>query len=151
MKQAPEIAKVSKIAAWPGPAKGAKAKNSFESSSAWGFAIGSNIPEEHIPYAVDFLSNYIVSDEFARWMIEERFQLSAWTMPEFDESLLSQLTLERLAFKDSPDSTPCLNYDAVLDAEVKDIYQRGLQSLLTNAITPEELAKEMQDEYEMSF
>lgn len=148
---APEIAAVSRVAAYPGPARGAKATNSYESSSAWAFNIGSGLADEAVPYAVDFLSNYVCSDEWARYNVEVKFQFSPWTMPDFDESKLPQITLDRIAFKERSDSTACMNYDAVLDAAVKDVYQRGLQSLLIGAMTAEQLAKDMQTEYEMSF
>lgn len=150
VENAPEIAAVSKVSGYPGPSSGAKAYRSYEASSAWGFSIGSGISEEALPYALDFLANYVASDEFAKYMVEEKFQFSPWAMPAFDESKLPQITLDRIAFK-ATEGTACMNYDAVLDAAVKDVYQRGLQSLLIGEITPEKLAKEMQTEYEMSM
>ncbi len=145
--QVPEIAAVTEVAAWPGPAEGAKATNSYEASSAWGIAIGSGIEEDAIPYAISFLSKYMGSEEWCRYLIEEKYKFSPFTMPEFDESKLPELIAKRVAF--TQDATACLNWDAILDASVKDIYQRGLQSLLIGEMTPQELAENMQAEYEM--
>lgn len=145
--QAPEVAAKTKIAAWPAPNEGAKASNSYESSSAWGFGVAANIDEDKIPYAIDFISHYICSDERTKISLEEKGTFTPYNVDiELDDSNLPSTVAERREFIQT--ATACLNWDAILDASVKEIYQRGLQSLLMGEMTAEELGKAMQAEYE---
>lgn len=146
-EQSPEVAAKTGIAAWPYPSEGYMAQNSYESSSAWGFGIASNIDDEKLSYAVDFISHYICSDERSKISLEQKGTFTPYRVDiELDDSNLPITVAQRREFIQT--ATPCLNWDAILDASVKEIYQRGLQALLMGDMTPEELGKSMQDEYE---
>jgi raffinose/stachyose/melibiose transport system substrate-binding protein len=65
---------------------------------------------------------------------------------DYDKSNLSRLHTE---FFDFMETVPtCETYDLVFPSNVVDAMNRGLQALLIDAVTPEELAKELQAEYE---
>ena len=142
-----DIAKVSKAAAWPAPAENAKANGSIVQSAAWGFAIGSKANQAQIDAIMKFLSEYVVTEEWGKTLIEEKNAFPGWNC-SFDESKLSvpAASLQE-AIKANE---PCLNWDSQLPATVKEIYQRGLQEILIGEISPKELAKQMQEEYELA-
>lgn len=141
----PEIGKVTKAAPWPAP-KNSKATESIEQSSAWGIALGANITEEQKKVALHFIKDYILTEDYGRTMIEVKNNFPSWKC-NYDAS---KLTVPAASMVEAADKgTPCLNWDATLDPTVKEVYQRGLQELLMDSITPEQLAKDMQQEYEM--
>lgn len=144
----PEVEAVTAVAAWPAPAEGAKATNSVEQSCAWGFALGSKIADEAIPGAMDFIANYQASQEWGQYMAEERSEFVAWEC-DYDESLFIPSTKKLNNFAKT--ATMCRNWDTSLSPAIKEVYQRGLQELLVGMVTPEELAQEIQEEYELSF
>ena len=148
VEDTPEIAAVTEIAAWPGPATGAKADDSFEVSCAWGVGIGSNVTDSQLDAIGTLLSEHLMTSEQGQKWAEEHSEFAAWPY-EFDASKLNPLTAKLLDARRNV--TACLNWDAVLDSSVKTIYQRGLQELLVGSISPEELGASMQAEYESLF
>ena len=141
----PDIAAVTKVSAWPAPAQNAKATNSIEQSTAWGIAMGSKITDAQKEVAIKFISEYFISQEGGKELIEEHSKFPPWDC-EYDAG---KLTVPAASMQEAlTTSTPCLNWDSALPASVKEIYQRGIQELLIEQTTPEKLAKEMQDEYE---
>lgn len=144
---APEVAEETQVALWPAPAENAKADNSVVSSSAWGLALGSNIDEEDIPYAMDFIANYICSEDFGKVLAEEQGQFTPWKV-DYDASKFNIITQREQEVSNADGVTRCLNWDSSLPASVKDVYQRGLQEILMQIKEPEDLAEEMQTAYE---
>lgn len=49
------------------------------------------------------------------------------------------------------ESEKCSNWDSILLATVKTEYQRGLQEVLLGLTTPEKLAEDMQEAYELEI
>ncbi len=144
---APEVAEETQVALWPAPAEGAKATNSVVSSSAWGLALGANIDEDKIPYAMDFIANYICSNDFGKTLTENQGLFTPWHV-DYDASKLNIITQREQETSGQPDVTRCLNWDSSLPASVKDVYQRGLQEILTGVKDADTLAQDMQDAYE---
>lgn len=143
----PDIANVTKVVAWPGPAENAKASGSIEQSAAWGFAMSAKITDAQKEVATKFLTEYVITEDWARDLTEINNAFPAWN-GDYDASKLSTPAVSlREAIETG---SPCLNWDATLSSSVKEVYQRGLQELLINQITPEKLAKDMQEEYEMA-
>ena len=118
----------TQVALWPVPAENAKAHDSVVSSSAWGLALGSNIDEEKIPYAMDFIANYICSEDFGKVLAEEQGMFTPWKV-EYDTSKLNIITQREQEVSNADGVTRCLNWDSSLPASVKDVYQRGLQEV----------------------
>ncbi len=142
-----ELAAVTKAAAWPGPVEGAKAGDSIEQSSVWAMAIGANADETKIPAIEDFIRNYVITDNWAK-QTNENGDFASWEA-EYDESKLNPVTQQMVAL--AAEAEPCRNYDGLLPASVQTLYQRGLQELLLGLVTPEDLAQQMQDEYEFAI
>ena len=142
-----ELGKITKAAAWPGPAEGAKAENSIVQSAAWGIALGSKITDEQKVAAEIYLKDYFFTQENGRTMIEKNNEFVSWIVDEYDDSALSvpAVSLQEQVVN----GTGCMNWDASADPTVKEIHQRGLQDLLMGSVTAEELAAEEQAEYEM--
>ncbi|WP_461206235.1 ABC transporter substrate-binding protein [Clostridium sp. DL1XJH146] len=142
----PEIGDVTKAAAWPAPKENAKATNSIEQSAAWGIAMGSHITDAQKEVVMKFLTEYMYTPEWGKTMIEENNEFVSWEC-EFDASTLS---IPAASVQEALETaTPCLNWDATLDPTVKEVYQRGLQEIIMGSITPEDLANDMQEEYEL--
>lgn len=144
LEGSPEVAKVTKVGLWPAP-KDSKVQNSIVQSSAWGIALGSRITDEQKKVAMEFLKDYFFSDVSGKTMIEGNNEFVSWNV-EYDESKLSPLTVG--VQKQVANGTPCLNWDSTLDPTVKEIFHRGTQELLMQSISAEDLAQNMQDEYE---
>lgn len=141
-----EMGEITLAALWPSE-EDSVASNSLVQSAAWGIAFGSCITDEQIAGAEIYLRDYFYTEENGQIMIEDNNEFVSWEVEEYDETALSVPTNSLLELADSV-ATGCMNWDASLDASVKEIYQRGLQELLMGQITAEELAADMQEEYE---
>ncbi|MDY0289139.1 MAG: extracellular solute-binding protein [Sphaerochaeta sp.] len=141
-REAPDVAAMTKVAAWPGPKNGAKAGDSFENSSAWTIALSANNSEAETQAAMDYLANYHMTPEWGKQHIEVGGSIASWEH-EIDKTKINPIMADVYAY----DSEPCLNWDGVMDIDVREVFQRGLQSLLTMGVTPQQLASKMQAEY----
>ncbi len=143
---APEVAEETRIALWPTEA--GTSSQSIVLSSAWGMALGGNIEEEKIDYAMIFISEYICHDEFARILAEEQGVYTPWaTESEYDSSTIDIITQQVQAVTQAEGVNKCLNWDSTLYSSVKDIYQQGLEDIILGNTTPEILAEEMENAY----
>ncbi|MFI3172618.1 MAG: extracellular solute-binding protein [Eubacteriales bacterium] len=145
---APEIAEVTEIAFWPGSGTD-NAIDSVEQSSAWGMALNSNLTDEQKECAMEFLTNYVITDEWGQASLEENNVTPAWEVTEYDESTLNPISAKLIAA--SEEAVGCANWDVVLTVSVKTVYQRGLQELLLGQTTPEELGADMQEAFELDL
>ena len=135
------------VATWPAPATDAAATNSITLSAAWGIAFGSKITPEQKEGAEIFVKDYFFTQDSGRILIEENNEFPSWIVDEYDAASLTKPAVrlqEQVAT-----CTGCMNWDSSLDPTVKEVFQRGMQDLLIGNITPEDLASDMQDEYEM--
>lgn len=142
----PDLGAVTLAATWPSP-DDSIASDSIVQSAAWGIAMGSKITDEQIVAAEIYLKDYFFTQDNGRIMIEDNNEFVAWEVEEYDETALSTPSLSLL--ENVSACTGCMNWDASLDATVKEVYQRGLQELLMGSVTPEELAADMQEEYDL--
>lgn len=142
---APEIAATTYADAWPEPDSGSKAKKSIVSSSAWGMGVSSNVDDVKLGYIIDFLSNYVCENEYGKILAETKSAFVPFDI-EFDQSKVNDVTNRMIGAVKESDA--CLNWDSSLPPEVRQVYQAGLQELLIETLTPEELAEQMQTAYE---
>jgi len=140
-EEAPDVAAVTKIAAWPGPKNGAKAGDSIVRSVAHGIALGAHNTDAENAVIMDFLENYYFTPEWMAYQTENYGSFAAYEH-DYDHSKVNDL-VSRLM--DKP-YEGCLNWDSTLPTSVRSVYQRGLQELLLGMITPQELASKMQAE-----
>ena len=143
---APEVAEETEIALWPRPEKNSTKQESIVSSSAWGIAISSNANEEKQKYAMEFITDYVCSQDFARVMAEEQGVFTPWDA-KYDVSTINSITQKQQAILANNNVVNCLNWDSTLPSDVKLVYQQGLQEMLQGEITPSTLAEEMQSVY----
>lgn len=141
----PEIAANTYANAWPEPDTNSLAKKSIVSSSAWGVGVSSNVDDMKLEYIVDFISNYVCENEYGKILAETKSAFVPFEI-EFDESKVNVVTNRMLEAVKESDA--CLNWDSSLPPEVRQVYQAGLQELLIETLTPEELAEQMQETYE---
>ncbi len=144
----PEVAEETKIALWPTENLGQS--QSVVVSSAWGMAMGANIPEEKVKYAMIFISEYMCSTEFARIMAEEQGVYTPWDT-EYDAITVDVITKQVEEVVEAEGVQRCLNWDSTLPLEVKKIYQQGLEDIVQGNTTPEILAANMERAYKKLF
>ncbi len=143
----PEFDEIVEVGYWIQPTTDAKAEDSIVKSAAWGMAFGSKITEEQIDVASRYIKDYFMAELNGKMLVEEYNMVPAWSAGDVDESKLSAITVSALDAVDNGNA--CQNWDASLDPTIKEIYQRGLQELLMNTVTPEDLAAQMQEELDM--
>ena len=113
-------------------------------SGGWAYELNANLEGAKKDAAVDFLKT-LMSQESARTVLEGG-NPCAIDPGEYDKSGLSRLHVE---FFDLMEQVPfCETYDIVFDPNVIDVMSKGIQELLIDAVSPEELAERIQAEYE---
>jgi len=113
-------------------------------NGGWGFALSSKIEGAQKDAAVKFLKTFL-SKESASTVLEGG-NPCAIVPGDYDKSKLSNLHTE---FFNLSASVPfCETYDLVFDPSVIDVMNKGLQEILINTITPEDLAARLQEAYE---
>ncbi len=143
----PEIAEATYVALWPVSESGSLMQNSVVSSSAWGMSVSANVEEDKLPYVMDFIANYMCSEEFGRIMAEEQGVFTPWSV-EYDTATIDIITQRVQEVTTADNVHKCLNWDSTLSSDVKEVYQEGLQGILSGTLEPEELAERMQLTYE---
>lgn len=113
-------------------------------NGGWAFALSSKLEGSQKDAAVGFLKTFL-SKESASTVLEGG-NPCAIVPGDYDKSKLSRLHTE---FFELSASVPfCETYDLVFSPNVIEVMNKGLQELLINAVTPEELAARLQAEYE---
>ncbi len=113
--------------------------------SGWGFALNPGLDESKKQIAVDFLTT-IVGTEFSN-SCAATGTVSAYASSDFElpqENVIAQKYMELI---DGRVFIPV--YDHQLSSGLMDVLQSGLQEILNNTKSPEQLASEMQAEYEL--
>lgn len=138
-----EILNNTKVTILPA-ADGGKAE-SISGGCGWYFAVNKNLTGEKLDAAMDFVmktSGY----EIAEYGTENYGLIGAGKVDGIDVSKFPQLTQDFIELMNSVEFTPV--YDLQMDGAVIEVMNTGLQDLLNNAKTPEELAQEIQTEQE---
>ena len=132
------------LAVWPGLSNGSEDPTEVTWAAGWGWAINSELEGAEREAAVE-LVKYLSNEDYGRQRIELGL-LSAQAVTDFDETQLSQLNLELNEMLADLTGVPLLTI--AFPPSVTDMLGIGLQELMTGQTTPEELAEEMQEEYE---
>lgn len=140
-----EILNATKIAALPMVDGGKGDSNSITGGSGWAYAVNSEIDPAKLPAVKKYL-RAVAGVEFANEMakIGTNTVIAPTENKEGDPSKIVAAKFNEFQ-KDRP-YIPV--YDHQLSSGLMEVMQSGLQELLINRITPEELAEKIQQEYE---
>ena len=132
------------LPSWEG-AKGAA--NEVSGGPAWAFAISKKAMDDDArrQNAIDLILELMGEKSVAQALEGGIIMASS---VEFDDSKLGPILLKYLDMMGDKSTVPI--YDACMESGVVETFNVGLQELLINAKTPEELAAETQMEYEMA-
>lgn len=113
--------------------------------SGWGFAVNSKLDPAKREVVIDFLTT-IVGTDFAD-LCASTGVVSAYSAGSVELSDSAVMAKQYFDFIDGRRFIPV--YDHQLSSGLMDVMQSGLQEILNNSKTPETLAQELQDQYEM--
>lgn len=139
-----DIVKNTKITILPEVKSGKGDANTLAGGAGWAYQINPNLEGEEREAAIDLIKN-LTNQEFSTRLIENNGRPA--TQPEnYDKSKVSDLMNEYFALIEKSKFTP--TYDVQLSPSVIEVMNSGLQELLIEVTTPEELAARIQNEYE---
>ncbi len=141
-----DVKAATKLALLPSVEGGADA-NTVSGGPAWFFSVSNNEMDETKTELVMDLLKY-VSDEHQADVSASTGIITAWANPTYDDSNVPALFNDYNELMKTTTVVPI--YDATMDAALIETMNTGLQSLLIGEITPEELAENIQFEYEMA-
>lgn len=121
--------------------------NTISGGPAWFFAVSTNEMDDAKKEIVMDLLKY-VSDEHQADVSASTGIITAWANPTYDADSVSPLFNMFNEMMQDVSVVPI--YDATMDASVIETMNTGLQSLLIDEMTPQELAENIQMEYEMA-
>lgn len=121
--------------------------NTISGGPAWFFAVSANEMDDAKKELVMDLLKY-VSDEHQANVSAGTGIITAWANPVYDVDSVSPLFNMFNEMMQDVSVVPI--YDATMDASVIETMNTGLQSLLIDEMTPQELAENIQMEYEMA-
>lgn len=113
--------------------------------SGWGFAVNPDLDEAKMEVVKDFLTT-IVGTEFST-ACAKTGTVSAYTSGEFELPEENVIAQKYMAMIENRTFIPV--YDHQLSSGLMDVMQSGLQEVLNNTKTADQLAEELQAEYEM--
>lgn len=134
------------LAILPSVEGGADVQNTVSGGPAWFMSMSNSVTDEKHDLVVDLIK-YLTGEEQAS-IAASYGGITSWANPDYDQDSASDLFNEYYAMMENVETVQI--YDASMDASVIETMNVGLQSLLIGAITPEELAEEIQLEYELS-
>lgn len=141
----PDMKQNIKFAPMPAVEGGKGDADVITGGSGWGFAVNSKLDPEKMDIVVEFLTT-IVGQEFATQCattgVVGSYNPSEYTL---DDSAV--LVKQYFDFIEGRRFIPV--YDHQLSSGLMDVMQSGLQEILNNTKTPEALAEELQEQYEM--
>jgi len=114
-------------------------------NGGWAFALNSKLEGAAKDAAVKWLKT-LNSKEYAGMVLSGGNPCAIDAGEDYDKSQLTSLHKEFFEFTKSVPA--CVTYDLVFGPNVIDVMNKGLQELLINAVSPEDLAKRIQAEYE---
>ncbi len=132
------------IALWPATPEGKGAANEVTWAAGWGWGLNGKLEGAKRQAALD-LVKFLSDEEYGRLRTESG-QAAAQMISDFDASKLPPLLVEM--------NNASLNWQAVpiltlgFPSSVGDVLSTGLQEIITGQATPEEVAADLQTEYE---
>jgi len=145
----PEVLAATKLVDFP-KVEGQVGPDNLNTGGTSGWAIGANAAVADSPekeaLAIEIMKRFVNMDSAVR--LAETGRTPSMKVTEFDSSNLSRLNIEYKAYLEQ--FLPAPTYDLVWDPAVIETLNSGIQMLLIGNITSEELAAEVQKEYERS-
>lgn len=142
-----DVKAATKLALLPSVEGGKGDANTVSGGPAWFFSVSSNEMDETKTELIMDLLKY-VSDEHQADVSASAGIITAWANPTYDASGVPALFNDYNELMKTTTVVPI--YDAMMDAALIETMNTGLQSLLIGEMTPEELAENIQFEYEMA-
>ncbi len=139
-----EILNNTKVAILPA-VDGGKA-DSISGGCGWYFAVNKNLTGAKLDAAMDFIFA-TTGYGMCEYAANEHGIIGAAIIENPDQSKLSQLAKDFIRLVDGVSFTPV--YDLRMNGSVIEVMNTGIQELLNNSKTPEELASEIQAEQDM--
>lgn len=136
-----DVKSATKLAILPSVDGGEGDPNTVSGGCIWFEAMSSNEMSDAKKELVVDLLKYLTSQEVGN-MTAEHSDSPAVKNPVYDESKTSELYNEKVELLKSVKFVPV--YDASMDASVIETMNTGLQSLLIDEVTPEDLASDIQ-------
>jgi len=141
-----EIKDNTHLAILPAVDGGAGKPNAVSGGAAWAFAINANLKGDKLQAAIDLVKKLTGVEEAN--LAAENNAVAATVPTDYDKSKVVPLFNEYLQLFQGLELSPI--YDAQLSPAVIETMNNGLQDLLIQSVTPEQLAKDIQSTYEGS-
>jgi raffinose/stachyose/melibiose transport system substrate-binding protein len=143
--EAPEdVRDATGVALWPAVPGGKGAANEVTWAAGWGWGLSSKLEGAEREAALALVK--ALSDEDYGRERTEMGQAAAQMVSDYDASKLPALLVEHNAMSQSWQAVPILTLG--FPTSVTDVLSTGLQEILTGQATPEEVAADVQTEYE---
>lgn len=139
-----DVQENTRLAILPSVNGGAGKPNASSGGAAWSIAINANLEGEKLEAALALVKK-LTSPEKAR-VAAEHNAVAATKTPDYDESKVAPLFSEYMQLSDQIELSPI--YDAHLPPAVIETMNNGLQALIIQAVTPEQLAQDIQKAFE---
>ncbi|WP_157949867.1 extracellular solute-binding protein [Vallitalea okinawensis] len=140
-----EVLNATQLAIWPAVEGSSQPQNYISGGTGgWALSLNAQLEDEKVPYVTDFYQS-LFTEEYSKKMYENGKTPSIQS-DTYDKSKLHPLQVDY--FNIVAGFEPCSTYDLVFDPAVIEVMNSGLQELLIDAISPEELADRIQKEYE---
>ncbi|MBB6730679.1 ABC transporter substrate-binding protein [Cohnella zeiphila] len=139
-----EIKDQTHLAILPTADGGAGKANVVSGGAAWAFAINANLKGDKLQAAIDLVKK-LTGEEEAN-VAAENNAVAATVPTDYDKSKVVPLFNEYLEMFKSLELSPI--YDGQLSPAIIETMNNGLQDLLIQRVTPEQLAKDIQSTYE---
>lgn len=139
-----EIAEVTEVAVLPSVDGGKGNPMSMSGGAGSGFAVGVKGYAEKKDTIAAILK-YMLGEEYSK-TIAAKGEPVAFKISDYDKSNVSPLAVKYAAMAGQLSFTPI--YDSYLNPAVISVMNEGLQELLIDAVTPEDLAARIQAEYD---
>jgi len=142
-----DIAANTEVAVLPAVEGGKEDAAATSGGSGSGFAVGIKNYDAKKDAITAFLKA-ISGPEYAK-AISELGEPAAYIVEDYDKSNVSELAIKYSEMAANLTFTPI--YDSFLDPAVISVMNSGLQELMIGAVTPEELAQKIQDEFDKVY
>jgi raffinose/stachyose/melibiose transport system substrate-binding protein len=143
--EAPEdVRDATGLAIWPAVPGGKGAANEVTWAAGWGWGLSSKLEGAKRDAAVALVK--ALSDEDYGRERTEMGQAAAQNVTDYDASKLPALLVEHNAMSQNWQAVPILTLG--FPTSVTDVLSTGLQEIITGQATPEEVAADVQTEYE---
>lgn len=135
------------LAIWPPLPDGQGEPGQVTGGAGWGYALNANLSEAKHEAAIS-LVKALSGEEYGKRMIEDGM-MAAQLIEEYDESIVPALSVE-LNGKLASEWTVVPIFTNWTPPGILDVLGRSMQELMIGQASPEDVAQELQTEYERS-